>query len=462
MSVRALHTEAMPPHDLDAEQALLGSLLMDRDAIIPVSQLVSASDFYAPANADIYTAIKSLYRKRIPADLVTVSGELERFGRMEAIGGITYLASLLTAAPQFVHAEYYAEPIVRLATKRRLNNAVQEIVRDAFRPDSEPADVVDKARKLLAAVAPESQRRQLVNMADAVDALRQEIDLRAAGQYIPDVVPTGFYDLDRKMADGGFEPGQLIILLARPGVGKTAMMLQLALNVNRHYLHTTPDPPQTVIFTTEMSTKALCWRALAESTGIPSRELKRPGTLTEDQRRRMYQQMDLLSELPIVFADASGPTTDQMRDQVERLNAERPVGLMLFDYIERAGNKKTSNENEENRIGQVAAGLKSIAKDCDIPVVALSQANRDVEKSASHIPTLASIRQSGRVEQEADLILALYRHDYYVSIGLAKPDDAQAGIAELHILKNRDGEQGIVRLRFVPEITAFQSLDRSL
>jgi replicative DNA helicase len=180
--------------------------------------------------------------------------------------------------------------------------------------------------------------------------------------------------------------------------------------------------------------------------------------LTEQQRLRVVSQMTELAALPIVFADASGPTTDQMKDMIERLNAEREVRLVLFDYIERAGNRKSGNENEENRIGQVAAGLKSIAKDCGVTVVALSQANREVERSASHIPTLSSIRQSGRIEQEADIILGMYRHDYYVSIGLAQPKPESEGIAELHVLKNRDGEQGIVRLRFLPELTAFQNI----
>jgi replicative DNA helicase len=448
----------LPPHSVEDEQALIGSLLEDRDAIIPVSQIVSASDFYVQANADIYTAIKSLYRKRIPADLVTVSAELDRFGRTESVGGIGYLSSLLIGNHTYVHAEYYANNLARLATLRRIIQTATETVQNAWLPDADPTAVVDRARKGLAEVAPESQRKALITMGDAIDELRTEIDLRASGQFIADVVPTGFYDLDRKMADRGFERGQLIIVLARPGVGKTALMLQMALNTNRHYVHTNQSPPQTVIFTTEMSTRALCWRALAEATGIPSRDLKRPGALTEQQRLRVVSQMTELAALPIVFADASGPTTDQMKDQIERLNAEREVRLVLFDYIERAGNRKSGNENEENRVGQVAAGLKSIAKDCGVTVVALSQANREVERSASHIPTLSSIRQSGRIEQEADIILGMYRHDYYVSIGLAQPKPESEGIAELHVLKNRDGEQGIVRLRFLPELTCFQNI----
>ena len=454
-------SEALLPHDLEAERALLGSLILDRDAIIPVSQIVSSGDFYSPANATIYTAIKSLFRNRVPADVVTVKAELDKFGQTDAVGGISYLTELMIDVPASVHAGFYADMIVQHASRRRLIQHATRIVQQAYDPTNDPADVVSEARRLLADVAPASTRGNATTMADAIDAVMHEWELRLTGEWITDAVPTGFYDLDRKLPDGGFERQDLVIFAARPGMGKTALMLQMALNVNRHYLHTNQHPPTTVIFTSEMSTRALCWRALAEATGIPSRDLKRPGALTEQQQRKVRSQMAELAELSIVFEDASSPTTEQMKERIEQVKAENDVRLVMFDYIERAGNRKSGNENEENRIAQVAAGLKTIAKDCDVTMVALSQLNREVERRAGHVPTLADLRQSGRIEQEADFIGALVRHDYYVSIGLEKPDVEQEGIAEIHILKMREGEQGILRLQYVPEITAFRNLDRS-
>lgn len=453
--------EHLPPNNLEAEQSLLGSVLIDRDAIIPLASLVSPDDFYSAVNGEIWQAMRELYRRKVPADLTTVAAELERYGRLETVGGISYLSDLLTVIPHAVHSPYYADIVRQHGMRRRLIQVGQEIVREAYDYGGDPEEIVMTARKKLAKVVPADDDLRIRTLADATDWLAEDIGRREHGDYIPDVVQTGFYDLDRALTDGGFLRKQLVVLGGRPSSGKTSLALQIALNAARYAVATQPDPEWIMIFSSEMTTESLVWRALAEAAGINGGILRSPRRWTDDQRHRVQQQIAELSRLPIVIDDSSSPTVMQMQERIEQFKMRHPVRMAIFDHIERSGKRNAGQENEVTRIGEIAKGLKSLAKDSDLTMLALSQLNREVEKRSNRQPTLSDLRQSGEIEAEADIVLGLYRHDYYVNIGLERPDKSREGIAEVSILKQRDGQQTTVKLAFLPEFTAFRSLDRS-
>lgn len=455
--------DRLPPHDLHAEQALLGSLLLDRDAIASVQGAVRAGDFYASANGLVFQAVLDLFRRHEPADLVTVTHELERRDHLNVIGGPAQLSSLLIATPIASHAPFYASLVSEAATKRRLIQAATRIVGLGYDDTISAADALSESRVLLSTVAPEARQDRGVALGDALTLLAEELDARWEGNWIDDVVATGLYDLDKKL-NGGFERGQAIFLGARPGMGKTALALQVALNAVRRARILDIEPPWTVFFSSEMTTKALCWRALAETTGISVPRLKRGIGLDHDQKRRIGDQLEEMLSLPLWLDDTSSPTVEQMHERVERLRSTRPVRLGFFDYLEQAGDEKGRNENEETRVSKIAAGIKRIAKTTDISMVGLSQLNRAVEsrRAERFVPNLADLRQSGRVEQEADIVLLLYREDYYANKGMLDATPGKQGTADVYIAKQRDGEEGVVAVAFLPELTAFKNLDRRI
>lgn len=452
----------LPPHHEEAEAALLGSILLDRDAIGSVARLVSTQDFYDQRNGAVFQAALTLFRRREPTDLITLPAELDRTGTLARVGGMAYLSGLLTSTPTAVHAPYYASLIADAASKRRLISVAGRIAELGYDDSTNAGDAITEARLLLNQVAPDAAHERGMTIGDALAALAVEFDARCDGTWIDDVVPTGLYDLDKKLTGGGFERGQAITIGARPGMGKTAFALQIALNAVRRSQILESEPPWTVFFSSEMTTKALCWRALAESTGISVARLKQGIGLTHDQKRTIGDQLEAMLSLPLWIDDTSSPTVEQMHERIERLRADRPVRLAFFDYLEQAGDEKGRGENEETRVSKIAAGLKRIAKTSDITMVELSQLNRGVEsrKTERYVPTMADIRQSGRVEQEADIVLLLYREDYYVQQGMLDATPGKAGTADVHIAKQRDGEQGVVTVAFLPELTSFKNLDR--
>lgn len=451
------------PHDRGTEEALIGALLLDRDAIATVQHIVHAGDFYIPACATVFQTVLDLFRRREPADLVTVTSALEQRGLLDSIGGPAWLSGLLTTVPAAVHAPFYAQQIADLAIRRRLIHAGSEIVRLAYSTDGTDAETaLSDARVLLNGLSGRARRDRGLPIADAMASLASEIDARWDGSWIDDAMPTGLYDLDKRLSSGGFERGQAVFVGARPGAGKTAFALQLALNAARRARVLSMEPEWTIFFSSEMTTAALCWRALAESTGIPVPQLKRGIGLSPEQKRHIGDQLEELMNLPIWIDDTSSPTIAQMHDRIERLATTRPVRMAFFDYLEQAGDERGRQESEEVRVSRIAAGLKRIAKTCNITMVALSQLNRETEKRKTdrYVPVLADLRQSGRIEQEADIVILLYREDYYVRMGMLESTPGKEGTADIYIAKQRDGESGVVTVSFVPELTAFRNLDR--
>lgn len=451
----------LPPNDLDAERALLGSLLLDRDAIATAAPLLDRTDFYHSPNGVIFQAVKRLFERREPADLVTLPAELDRFKLLDRCGGMAYLTELLTATPTSAHVGWHAGIVAEKAARRRLIQAGTEIVKLGYRQETPLDEAIGAARAALAAVPAASQAAGGKTYAEAVESFLGEIDARwddplAGG----DLVKTGFHDLDRALnGSGGFERGQLVIIGARPSMGKTAYMLQVAHNFARRELHGRPDPRWTLIFSSEMTLNGLLWRALAEVSSVPVGDLKTGSRLDAAAKQRIRDHARYMAQLPIWIDDASRPTTGQMQARVERFAIDRPVRMVMFDYIEQAGNAAGKNGNEEQRVSKISSDLKHLAKTTETTVVALSQLNRGVEARENKRPRLADLRQSGMIEQDADIVMFLYRDDYYTSRGDGTPDPAKDGQCDVILAKQRDGETGTFTLRFEPSLTAFKDLD---
>jgi replicative DNA helicase len=456
-----------PPHNEQAERSVIGSMLINQQIIPTIMTQLDATDFYRGSTTAIYRAITELHRQRVPADLTTVADQLTRMGLYETAGGHSGLTELLLAPHESIYAEHYAGIVARTAAKRRAIDAGLELVRAGYDDATDVADDLARTRKRLAGIVRTGSGGRTVHIRDAVGELAYEIEMRWNGDFEDDVLPTGFSDLDR-VIDGGFERGQLVILGGRPGMAKTSWALQVILNYARHQRAINQTPDHSIFFSSEMTLKAILWRALAESSGVPSRQIKHGRDadgrrLSDETKQHIREQLTEMMSLPILINDTSSPTTMTMREEIEQKMDEHPIRFMVFDYLEQAGDEKGKGETQEARIADVAAQLKRIAKQLDITVLALSQLNRAVEGREEKVPTIADLRQSGRIEQEADIILLLYRQDYYTAQNMLKGDQidpTKAGTADVILAKQRDGNTGTFTLQFVPELTAFRNLDR--
>jgi replicative DNA helicase len=451
----------LPPHDLDAERAVLGSLILDRDAIAVAAPIVSRRDFYNQAHGVIFQAIQTLFQRREPADLITLPAELNRLNALERCGGIGYLADLMTAVPTALYVDHYATHVAEKATKRRLIEAGQTIVRLGYDGLVTGDDAIGQARAAVASVANATSGLTGKTYAEAAETLVTEMQ---SGWENPhgrngDLVKTGFHALDRALnGAGGFERGQLVIVGARPSMGKSAFMLQMAHNFARLENSTNPDPRWTLIFSSEMTLRALLFRALAEVSGVTVSELKTGYHLSPADKAKVIAHARYMGQLPIWIDDSSRPTTAQMQQRVERFSIDRPVRMVMFDYIEQAGNSGGRDGNEEKRISKISSDLKHIAKTTETTVIALSQLNRDVERRENKRPKLADLRQSGMIEQDADIVMFLYRDQYYSDRGDMPEDATKAGQCDVILAKQREGEIGTFTLGFEPSLTAFREL----
>jgi replicative DNA helicase len=459
--------DPLPPHNLEAEQSVLGSVLLDRDAIARVSQQLRGEDFYSAANGTIFDAMVALYRKRQPADLVTIANELTAMGRLEQVGGVAYLGTLLGIVPTSVHAGYYADIVDAMAAHRRLIAAGTALVAMGYDRAKDMAEAMHEARARLAEVYRERGQSRARTMDQAIGELALELELQWTGDWVEDFTPTGYYDLDNRLS-GGMRDGDLVIVGGRPGMAKTAFGLCVTLNTSKRQFLLNEVPAWSYFFSSEMTLKAICYRALAETTGIPSRNLRsgrdaEGKPLTEAFKQTIRQQLAALAALPIVIDDTSQITTRLMRERVLRFANDHPLGFVVHDYLQLAGDDADRNPNETDRIGKISKALKDIARTTEVPVMALAQLSRNVESRRDKMPTLADLRQSGQIEQDADVVMLLYRQDYYEALGMLEPDqikDDKRGTCEVNIAKQREGETGIETLQFVPEITAFRNLDR--
>lgn len=434
--------ERSKPENLEAEQSVLGSLLIDRDAIIRVASFLRPDDFSRSANATVYQAVLDLYNRREPADFITVQDELERREKLESIGGVGYLTELVSIVPTAVHAEYYAHIVERSATLRRLIAAGTEIVRLGYDESIELDDALEQAERAVFDVSQQRSTRDFISISqvlgdyfDKLDSLQQD-----RGKLVG--VPTGFSDLNK--LTGGFQRSDLVIIAARPSVGKTAFQLGIAHSAAVKHGKTV------AIFSLEMSAEQLVQRLLSMETNVDSQRL-RLGMIDDNEWDQLSRAFGRLAEAPIFIDDTPGISIMEIRSKARRLLAEHGIDMIIVDYLQLAQGRRSENRVQE--ISDISRGLKGVARELNIPVLALSQLSRAVESRTDHRPMLSDLRESGSIEQDADIVMFIYRDEIY------NPETENRGIAEVHVAKHRNGPTGTVSLHFMDKIARFADLE---
>jgi replicative DNA helicase len=431
------------PQNLEAEEAVLGSLLIDPDAIIRVATFLEPDDFYVQRHGWIYDAVRDLHERREPADLVTLTDEMERRGQLADIGGPAFLTSLINATPTSIHVEYYARIVERTAILRRLIDAAGDIAKLAYQDVDDVDEVVDRAESIIFGVSERRVQRDLVPIRQVLDEFYDRIEYLTAHQGELIGIPTGLADLDKLL--GGFQRSDLIIIAGRPGMGKTSLALSIALQAARKWER------RVGIFSLEMSNEQVVQRLVSAETGIDSQRL-RLGTIHEEEWPVFVQATSLLSNTQIYIDDTPAISALEMRTKARRLHAEYGLDLIIVDYLQlMRGDARSDNRVQE--ISYISRSLKSLARELNIPVVALSQLSRAVESRHDKRPMLSDLRESGSIEQDADVVLFVYRDDLY------NPDTEFPNIAELRVSKHRSGPTGIFSVYFKKELAQFIDLE---
>lgn len=428
--------DRLPPHNYEAEQSVLGSMLLDRDAVIKVAANLRPNDFYSNANGQIYQAILDLYNRREPPDLITVANELENRDQLEDIGGQAYLASLMNGVFTSVHIEYYANIVESEAIRRRLIAAGTKIAGIGFQEELETQEAIDLAEQQLHSVSGERRNRDFQHISDVLGGLFDFLLSDDRSESIG--VPTGYQDMDE--LTGGFQNSDLIILAARPSMGKTGLALGIA------YGAALLNQRKVAIFNFEMSAEQLVTRLLSTETGIDTHDL-RLKRFPSSRLPSLSNAFGRLSEAPIYIDDGSNATLMDVRSKVRRLKAEEGLDLLVIDYLQlMQGSRSDSRVNE---ISEISRGLKSLARELNIPIIALSQLSRAVEQRADHRPMLSDLRESGAIEQDADIVMFIYREDRYTD------SPSEPNVAEIIVAKHRNGPVRTIKLHFEPRFAKF-------
>jgi replicative DNA helicase len=439
--------EKLLPQNIEAECGVLGSIIIDPEAIVQVSDFLQPEDFYRDAHRTIYEVILRLYQSGEPADFITICDELERHSQLEDVGGSSYITSLINQVPTSGNVEYYGHIVERTSTLRRLIHAAGQIAAVAYQEGD--ADVaLDKAEQLIFNISQRHTRSDFSSMEDILADYMQKLEQLNARRGTIVGVPTGFTDLDRMT--GGLQRSDLIILAARPGLGKTSMALSLAHNTAVKYKNSV------AIFSLEMSKEQLAQRLLSMDAGIDQSRL-RTGWIEEEEWLRIVEAGDKLSEASIWIDDTASISTMEMRSKARRLQAEQGVDLIVVDYLQlMQANINRRNENRVQEVSEISRSLKGLARELNVPVLALAQLSRSVESRQSKVPQLSDLRESGSIEQDSDIVMFIYRDDVY------NQESEQKNIANIIVAKHRNGPVGEVSLYFQPSQTRFRDLETTI
>lgn len=434
----------LPPQNIEAEQSVLGSLLIDPEAVLKVTPFLRPEDFYRESHGLIYRAIIDLHERRQPADFVTLCDELERRGRLEQAGGAGYLTSLINAVPTSVHVEHYGRIVERTAVLRRLISAASEISNMAYERADEEDRILDQAEQLIFGVTQRRIERELVPLRTILGEYYDRIEYLYGHRGETIGVPTGFIDLDRLL--GGLQPADLIIVAGRPGTGKTSLALTTADYAARKH------GSRIALFSLEMPSQQVVQRLVSGATGIESQRL-RTGDIDEEELAKVARAMGELSETSIYIDDTPAISPMELRAKARRLHSEHPVDLVIADYLQlmQAGIRM---ENRVQEVSYISRQLKALASELHAPVLACSQLSRAVESRADKRPVLSDLRESGSIEQDADVVMFIYREEMYVE------DTFKPNIADIMVAKHRNGPTGQISLRFMKEQARFVNLER--
>ena len=468
------------PHNLEAEQALLGAILVNNEACDRVSSFLTPEHFFEAVHARIYEAASTLIRAGKLASPVTLKSYFDNDATLKEIGGPAYLARLAANATTIINAEEYGRTVYELAQRRKLIGIGTDLVNEAFDPDIEDTskDLIERAEQTLYEMAETGKYGQ--GFQPFARALTDAVDM-AAGAYQRDGglsgISSGLRDLDEKM--GGLQSSDLIILAGRPAMGKTALCTNIAYHVARAYKaeHQTDgsvkvmDGGVVAFFSLEMSSEQLATRIIAEQSGVSSERIRR-GKITEDEFHRIVEVSREMQSLPLYIDATGGITIAQLAARARRLKRQRGLGLIIVDYLQLlTGSSRRAAEGRVQEVSEITVGLKALAKELNVPIMALSQLSRQVENRDDKRPQLADLRESGSIEQDADVVLFIYREEYYLARKEPRPNTTEHqqwmdemarvhGVAEVIIGKQRHGPTGIVELQFDASLTKFQNLVR--
>ena len=434
----------IPPHNQEAEQAVLGCMLLDSDIIPTVTELIRSEDFYRDDHREICEAIIDLAEKAGPIDIITVSEQLKLRGTLDNIGGLDYLANISNGVPTTGNARHYAKIVEEKSLLRKLIKAAADISSMSYEASEEAVYVLDKAEKSIFDILQKRNTQGFTHIKDVLlETFNRLEDLYNSKSFITGI-PTGFSDLDYKTA--GLQNSDLVLIAARPGMGKTSMALNIA-----QYAAVQKNVP-VAMFNLEMSKDQLVNRMLCSEVMVDSQKM-RTGKLEDDDWNKIAQALAPLSEAPIYIDDTPGISVMDIRSKCRRLKLEKNLGLVVIDYLQlMQGRGRTENRQQE--VSEISRSLKILAKELNVPVVTMSQLSRGPESRTDHRPMLSDLRESGAIEQDADIVMFLYRDDYY------NPDTEKKNIAEVIIAKHRNGSTGTIELRWFGEYTKFANLKR--
>lgn len=431
--------ERLPPQNLEAEEAVLGAVLIDPDAIIRLATILRPEDFYREKHGWIYEAVLALHERREPIDFLTVCDELNRQGRLDEVGGPAFITSLINAVPTSVHAEYYARIVERTATRRRLILAAGQIAVLAYQEADDVDEVVDHAEQILFGVSERRISRELMPIRQVLSEYYDRIEYLTRHQDAMLGVLTGFGDIDRLL--GGMQKSDLIILAARPSVGKSALALSIAHNAAKRHKQ------RVAIFSLEMSAEQVVQRLISAETAIDSQRLRR-GRINDDEWGRFMKAYNDLAQAPVYIDDTPSISALELRTKARRLHAEFGLDLIVVDYLQlMRGDYRAENRVQE--ISNISRSLKGLAREMNVPVLALSQLSRGVESRTDKRPILSDLRESGALEQDADVVIFIYRDEMY------NENTERKNIADILIAKHRNGPTGSVALFFKKELAQF-------
>ncbi len=443
-------TGKIPPQAVDIEEAVLGALMIEKDALTNVVDILQTNSFYREANQRIYKAITNLFAKSEPIDLLTVTQQLRAEGELEFVGGSQYLAKLTSRVNSAANIEYHARIISQNSIKRDLIQAASVILRDAFDDTHDVFDLLDKTEQSFYEISERNIRKNYQDAASIMKTTLQELEKKKNSKDGLTGIASGFTALDR--ITGGWQKTELTIIAARPAMGKTAFVLNAMRNAAVDF-----NQP-VAIFSLEMSASQLMLRFISSEVEISSEKLRK-GTLEEHEWQQLHHRIDRLSSAPMFIDDTPALSVMELRAKCRRLKAQHDIQMIGIDYLQLMTGDANTKGNREQEIASISRALKNLAKELDVPVIALSQLSRAVEtRGGDKRPMLSDLRESGSIEQDADMVMFLYRPDYY-KITVDDEGNSTKDTAELIIAKNRAGMTDTVRLKFIGQFTRFTDID---
>jgi len=438
--------DRMPPQNIDAEQAVLGAMLIKKEAIAEVSQLLRPEDFYRDAHKIIYEAMLALFNRNEPADIVTVTNYLDKENKLDKVGGITFVTALANIVPTAANVNFHANIVREKADLRHLINTATDIAGMAYEATDDVSDVIDKSEKMIMEVANRQNVSAFTPMQEIVMETFDKINTLYESKGGLTGISCGFKDLDALTS--GLQASDLILVAARPSMGKTAFTLNIAANV------ALKEKKTVAFFSLEMSKQQLVQRMLCSEGGIDSQKLKNADLSTEDWEK-LVRTADKVSAAPLYIDDTAGITVMELRSKARRLKAEHGLDLIIIDYLQlMQGRSKGGSDNRQQEISEISRSLKAVARELNVPVIALSQLSRSVESRQIKRPMLSDLRESGSLEQDADIVMFLYREDYY------DPETTNKNITEVIVAKHRNGPVDTVKMFFKKEFTRFNDLSK--